>query len=496
MNIIICHEYNDFLNIKKIFLHQLHNFEQVDKEAAQCSLSFIAYYEKLIIQEVADLSIVLERIYWTEEHALFCYFCCAMLENFYKYYDKPDKVINYALLKNKIRFNKISLPLNNSKFIEKLRHDINNKVINFLNTPRHTSDIKKKIGLLNLCRMYWVFDKLAVTTAFTLINHYNVWRVLPYYLYKPLQINHMINNLELFTPYLKILGISFFAIRLAINLGLIAKHTFSSNKKGLPISGRFFYELEKRFPEIASDAVWGSVMFCSNYILPLSLGVALTAAFLLFDIMLLIWQKEMARKNYEIKKSQYYQEIRDLDKKIMLNCANFLKYQQQCLLIREQLNELEISWQTTQATFNFNIMAAIFVALGFFVSLIAPGVGVFLGYSMCVMGATMYMSFESYGVYKNNQLHLAQATLRQKNQNYYASLFKQTKGNFYVTLGKNLILPSIFLATFIMSWQVGLVLCSAYLALILCQKCLAYRSKTIPIIKNDVEILPTQLTVG
>lgn len=469
--------YRDFYNDKQSFFVAAYSISQIDEEAKSRSFAFLSDNEKFLEKEFINLFSVLQKDKKNrEEFILYCYYCCVMLEEYYISYDDPlkaDKYRNFKATLLAMKENKKQPSIKKQSFFSYLGQSILDELRDLISTPKHLSKSKNKIALLNACRIYWIFDKLVISNSLILAEQARWIEQINRIFNKTIDIDKIIKTMEVPAEIFRALSIGFFVARFIINAMLILKHTFlpSKKEKDMTLSQRFTHELWKRHPELLNDVFWAFANTAGNYAAyfhiaaPIAGGI--TAVGLVFDIGLLMWRREVAEKEYLAKSAQYTQELNHYRDQI--NNTNDLilikDYQARYNLTERQLVELTINWQATNSTFWFNITAALLLATGFTAAMIVtPGVFVIAGYALCLFGVAMYLSAGSYSNYKEKSLRLEHAKLNEEND------LKQTnaqyiaaRNDYMFTMVKNVILPTVIIATLIVCWEAALFVCTAYL---------------------------------
>lgn len=230
---------------------------------------------------------------------------------------------------------------------------------------------------------------------------------------------------------------------------------------------RFKHELYKRHCNFANDLVWATVNFLTNFNqiskIPGPVTGYITAAFLVFDVCMILYKLNLAEEEYLTKKTQYLQEIADylnLDRLKKLTP----KQQMHVDMLKEQYRVLEINWQTKEATFYFNAAAAALLMLGFTASiLVAPAALVVGCYFVCTLAIAMYLSGDSYSKYKEKSLYLKQASTMGENLPVALKEYEAARNDFFFTMTKNTIMPLVLISTFAICWPAAIALTVMYL---------------------------------
>lgn len=176
-----------------------------------------------------------------------------------------------------------------------------------LKTPFHLSKIREKISKVHIFRIYWLFSRLTLTTGLGLATSIN--------LIDKVAANSIINSLQAPIQVAYCLSVGLLLMRFTIDASLLIRHTFfpseEAKKYDTTVFERFKYELNKRQFRFANDLVWGSVNFITNFIIVnpshalYVYGGPITAAFLVFDLCLILCSALVEKKAYLTKKAQY-----------------------------------------------------------------------------------------------------------------------------------------------------------------------------------------------
>jgi hypothetical protein len=471
--------YTIFAEDKQRFISSNLTLSNVRHLAEKKDYRFLSNNKMLIEQEFQQVFASLKAQKENrEEFWRYCYYCCLMLKSYYLAYDDASKVDQYQELADKIEGYCEAGAFSPDKpepisFIESLGITLADAINDLQTTPDHISKIRSKISFLNMCRIYWAFCRVTLTSALLLAREGRWVDQLNRLLSKNINVDNIIKNLEAPNGVFRALSVGFFAMRFFINAAMLVKHTFfpSKQEKSLTRWERFCLEMRKRHADFLNDVVWGVVNGVTNYnsFFHISAPVAgwVTVGFLVFDVCLLLWRRYLAKQEYLTKKSQYLMELHDYETRLA-RMANWDEYDhcvKQCQLLRRQLNELELTWKTKNATFWFNILAAALLATGFAASMIfAPGVMMIASYALCVIAVSMYLSDAAYSQYKEKSLILEQAQLTNQDTRQALAAYQAARNEFIYTLVKNAILPGLVILTFAVSWQAGLVLTAIYIA--------------------------------
>lgn len=503
-----------------------------------------------------------KKVFW-----LYCYYCATLLETFHRAYSQTSKEAEYAAIKLQIkdRLNKVkNLSQSEKSFIQSVYDATITGFKNVLTFPFYASVTRDYVAFSNLCRIYWVFMRLTLVQGFSLANELNIIAKLDAILGTHTDVDKIISTLQAPTKVINYFSVGFFAMRFAIDGGLLLKHTFfpTELEKGaatgcevtllndlpgaasieayrnnyilvnteesdelflyyIPKQGaalklaikeqnifkiamlqkmnenqsvcltaleinelitaqtnhvpeatsaydRFKHELYKRHGNFLNDLTWGTVNFLCNFntLVGISGPVAgyLTSAFLVFDILLILYKCNLAKNEYLTKKSQYEQEIEDYKNP---NKFKTLTAEQKSLhiqMLHDQLTELEINWQTKEATFYFLASAAVLLMLGFTVAILAnPPLLILSCFFVCTIAVAMYLSSDAYSQFTEKSLYLEQARCNGKNLPVAQQEYETARTNFIFTMLKNAIVPTVLIATFAVCWPAAIVLTALYI---------------------------------
>ncbi|MGQ3890832.1 hypothetical protein [Legionella sp. CNM-4043-24] len=461
-------------------------------ETRKKDFRFLAKNKSLIEQEFQHLLVTLQKQHNTrEEFWNYLYYCCLMLEAYYQAYDNKLKTEEYSKSAEKIRQYMATgrMPTAVEKpcwFITSLGRQVVAEFSELFDTPQHLSKIRNKIGVLNIYRIYWAFCRTMLTAALLMNNSTGWIDRLGKLLHKKIDVDKIIKVLEKPNEVFRALSVGFFAARFMLNALMVLKHTFfpEAEEQQLTRMERFSGEMKKRYPDFLNDVVWGTVNGVSNYApyLHIAAPIAgwLTGGFLFFDVLLLLWRRHLAEKDYSTKKAQYLADLAHYEAMIAAaadknECGLAI---QQCQIIRKQLSELDITWQATSARFLFNAGAALLLASGFSASMLfAPGVMVVLAYAACVFAVAMYLSDAEYHKYKESKLRLRHAELNNEDVTAAMKAYRTARYEFATTLAKNAIIPGLIIAAYAICWQAALVLTVAFIAYELTMAYMRHRAK-------------------
>ncbi len=215
---------------------------------------------------------------------------------------------------------------------------------------------------------------------------------------------------------------------------------------------RFLHELYKRHCNFANDLVWATVNFLTNFnsISGISDPVAgyLIATFLVFDVAMMSYKKQLAWKEYQEKKEAYQAQQNHYQDPLQATHLSDAERRMHLDLLKKQLDELETNWKAQNETFNFLIAAAALLMSTFTVSLLLSNpVLITASFFVCTVGVAMYLSYNEYHRYQQARFRQDQA--------------EQAGQDFILTLAKNALLPMVMFATYTVCWPAGFALSMA-----------------------------------
>ncbi len=246
---------------------------------------------------------------------------------------------------------------------------------------------------------------------------------------------------------------------------------------------RFKFELYKRHCNFMNDVVWSVINLLTNFnqIFGISGPAAgfITAVFLGYDVFQMLYRCNLAKQDYLTKKAQYTE-----DRQYYVNNINAVEREKHINLLNQQLADLEYKWQTKQAAFYFNAVAASLLMMGFTVSmLVSAPILIASSFFVCTVAVAMYLSGDVYALYKEKSLYLEEAQLcsmrlvqdgnpdkplvpeKLAEQKYNIALkeFQTARSDFIFTMTKNTVMPMILITTFAICWPAAIVLTVMYL---------------------------------
>ncbi|MCE3046313.1 hypothetical protein [Legionella sp. 16cNR16C] len=526
--------YTNFLNQKERFFekqlqtttaveeymrhHHKNESTELEDDEYEDILNFrsIAPNKTLIEQDLYDIlgsmDKKLARQQDNVEIWIWAYLCCLMLEEVYKanayhqYYRDRDKDLKnkaelYALLrqqiKNRIEKNNVETLKARESFLAHLLKKIKEGLLDLAETPFHLSLLRNKIAYLNVCRLYWAFCRMTLSSGLRLARDTHVLEKLDKLVGHHIDAEKIIHTFELPNSIFRALSVGFFASRFMLDSLALIKHTFfpTEEEKSRTRTERFMDELYKRHCNFLNDIVWATVNGITNYnsFFHISAPAAgwITAGFLVFDVAMIMWRRFLAHREYDIKRKQYVQELADIEHHLQRKGdvddkeSRQLKARHEA--VRAQLRELDLKWEAANAKFLFNAAAASLLVIGFSAALLFTPPGIILAsYALCAVAVGMYLSADAFGEYREKTLRLQEAVelARQHREDPFDTLHdkdywsdqlildervrkliqehQNARHDFIYTMIKNTVMPALIISTLAICWQAALVIIAAY----------------------------------
>lgn len=366
-------------------------------------------------------------------------------------------------------------PQTEKAFSESLKDNFIQGVRNLMNVPFHLSEIRDWVAFSNLCRVYWVFCRLTLVSGLTLANNMQLIEKLDQILGSHTDVDKIVSTLQAPNGVLTYFSVGFFLTRFVIDAGLLIRHTFFPTKEeqqgNTSAWDRFKFEFYKRHCNFANDLGWAFINFITNFNhitkIPGPIAGAITAVFLGFDVSMMFYKMHLGKQEYDLKKAQYTQELKEYLKRlknypqnasIEALRAHIDKMHAHITMLKNQLAELEISWQNKKAVLYFNAAAATVFMMAFSASLLftPPGL-VVASFFACTLAAAMYFSSGAYSKYNEKKLRLEHAQLT-GNDSVALKKYELARNDFIFTLAKNAVMPTFIIATFALCWPAAVVL--------------------------------------
>jgi len=458
------------VNIKNITYESA--FESALKFSKSNEYDYIAKNKLFIETEFQQLKTILETSDSDSlEHWLYCYACCMMLQRYYTIYEKEEEAKKCL----DARRNMLSkLKLSNEKQLQ-LNEEIKAEIKKLGNKSLTTTAIRQFLGKTNIQRLVFTFSRLTIRQTLQLAKDLNWLESIDSLLGTHPDVNNMTSIIDGAGVYFNLFSVGLFATRFAINIAMIAKHTFAPNADETKLSrkDRFLKELYDRHYQLLNDLVWGVVNFLCNYnqLVGLSNAFAgwLTAGFLLFDLSLLLVEFHLAEQEYNKQKEQYTNELRhynELIENVNTKDEDKQRYRDHCEIIEKQLVALDIQRENKIGAIWCDIAAAILLATGFTAALIFASPAVIIAsYFVCLLASATYLSDSAFGKYKEKCFIEKQ----EKQKNPDASIATQerqaARNDFILSMVKYTAVPIALVVVFTICWPAAIVLTAAYLGL-------------------------------
>ncbi|KTD18780.1 coiled-coil protein [Legionella lansingensis] len=442
-------------------------FEFARQMAREHDYGFLATNKLLIEKEFNQLFATLkQKGIENDEFRFYCYYCCLMLKLYYEAYRQQSKIDEYNGLLNDLEMlcTEGRLPVaatNHDGFFTALGKKLAADIADLIDTPKKLSKLRDKVGIYNLNRIYWYFCRTTIKNSLLLARDLKWLEKLGNVLGKNIDVDNVIHILEKPNGVLRFLSVGFFAIRFIMNAGMVLKHVryASEKERQLDWKKRFTNEVYKRHASFLNDIVWGTVNCVTNYneFFGISAPVAgwIVAGFLLFDVCLILWRQHLEKQEYLTKRSQYLKEMGDIEH----DPAAHEHY----VVLVEQLRQLDLSWDASNATYWFNASAAFLLMAGFSASMVftAP-VMVLACYMVCTFAVAMYLSDGAYKEYKEKSLILEYAQLTNQGEDAALKQYQNARNELAFTLTKNTVMPALLIGTFAVCWEAAVLLAVAY----------------------------------
>lgn len=437
---------------------------------------FLLENKAVLEEEFTNLFAVLkkENDENTAGFLIYCYYCASLLEAFHRAYDQEQKAKDFIEIKKQIKARIKREPEKANlgfSFSKTLRNKFQESISELISTPFHLSKIRDYVAYTNLTRLQWLFCRLTLTQGLTLANELQLIENLDAFLGIHTDVDQIISAFQVPAEILNYFSVGLFLARLMIDGGLLIRHTFFPSE--LECGGettlwaRFKYEFYKRHCNFANDTTWSVVNFLTNFShlshIPNPVAGSMTVVFLFFDMSMFLYKNQLAKAEYLIKTAQYTQEINDYR-----NADKFLEMSQVTKLfhismLEKQLMELDINWETKQASFYYLAAAAALLGVGFAASmLVASPVLILCSYYLCHLGVVMYISSGAYSQYKEKKLTLGRPDLTGNNHLSALLEYELARNAFISTMIKSCIIPSLIIAAVAIYLPIAVGLAALY----------------------------------
>lgn len=437
------------------FFNESRSFQGVKGEPKD--YAEIARDRLFIEEELSQLLEVLKKeANPSEQFWVYCYYLSLMLQTYYKAYGKLTEANRYERLAEDIEqhYRQGHLP---PTIFKDWKQQLIEDLTDIASAPAHISRIRDWAAFTNITRMQVVFSKLTLAKSLAAIQGTRLETFMSRVFGQTSSAGSMISNLDKTAGVLNVLSVGVFAVRFAINAGMLLKHTVipGEEEKTLPLKERFKQELSKRHCDMLNDLGWGTVNGITNYAAYFKLSAPaagwIMAGFIPLDLSLFFYRYYLAERTYSLKKADYQTELnatQDPERRRILNA---------------QMDELEFNWRATKATHWFNVTADLLLILGFTASLLfAMPAALPVSFFICVIGISMLISANLFGDYREKSLRLAQL---ENSQDATTNALKdalqeksKARETLLLSLVKNALIPALIMAVFAVSWPAAVVL--------------------------------------
>jgi hypothetical protein len=450
----------EFRRDKQRFFSSVKNEKLAKRKAGSRDYAFIGANKYLLEQEFRQLYGALKKNpenrdqYW-----LYCLYCSLMLKAYYEAYGKFKEAGDYNAHANYILNVIHNVSPADSAYETKLENKLAKDVKNLLSTPAHVTKLRDWIGFSNITRIQLVFSKIVVKQALVVAQDLRWLEKLDALLGVHTDVNALTTKINSTTGVFNVLSVGLFVARFILNAGMVLKHTFvpSDAESQMPMFDRFCAEIKKRHCVFLNDIVWPTVNGLTNYAPYFGISApaanTILAGFLLFDAALLIYSRSLAEQDYLTKREQYCVEKEKYTQQLEEGGENIEadKIRASIEILDEQLDALELSWQTTSATYWFNVTAALLLMGGFSVSLALSAPAALVSFMVCSIGIAMYISAGLFEKYYEKSLIVSDAEIEDENYQTLLNEVSTARSDLLTSLAKNTILPVILVTTFAVS---------------------------------------------
>lgn len=430
------------------------------------------------------------------EHA-FQLFCCTLLEKFYKPFNKA-KWKQYRNLRMEIESywtgKSEKKASQQEAFTIACGQKIADEIINIIQSPFHTSRMISLISFLNMYRIFWAFIRMFVFSLLGVLATQQLWEKASRFLHNTINMNKFIDALKLTNYVLYPLSVAFFIARFGLTVAEIVKFTFFPGKNS---SSTWFARLKGQLKDedihtlLVNDMVWPLINFVTNYAESIARLMRqffhhaghLTAAapwilfsFLFFDTAIFLYAGYRKYDKYLLKRAGYLKELEDQS-----ICP------ERKLLIAKQLIACENQWKIDRALIFYTVTASLIIAAGFGLSmLLSPPLLALAAYAACLIGVAMYISKDDFKKWQESRIKLNMAESTSKNVRVAKIEHTKARKEFFIGLAINVVVPSLIIACFALSWQLALVITAAFALYQLYRAYSKYRQgKTEEVVKEE-----------
>lgn len=275
------------------------------------------------------------------------------------------------------------------------------------------------------------------------------------------------------------LSVALPALRLVLHTLLLIKHSCSSTAEEDELSAetRIWRELKKRYYVLGNDIVWTAINFITNFnkISRISAGnaMAITAAFMLFDILWMLPGWYIAFDEYKEQKALLEAELAQLEKDSPEYSSVF-----------QNLKQLDINWQAKSDTYLYSVIATGLFGLGFIIATLVPALAI-PAYLLCNFAMALNMVGGDFTLLREKKMavDLTPVSLEpalQVEREILEAEYSMARNNFLVTLAVYTVLPALTMGVFAICWPAAIPLVAAMIAFqLLYPKWKAHQQETI-----------------
>lgn len=466
-----------FFDDKKAFFE---NFDFSDDSSVSTTLNAVkekaqkTSYDYLL-NEIHTLEMEFDTLYNTllqkpqnrRKFWLYTYYLSLQMAEFYEAYGPTEKALASKQMAETIRGyledGQISVQAireNDSSFFERLYNQIKQWFQDLYNKVAKATSAKNAIAEINMIRMMYMVSRLTLLNFILILNNNGLIEKIGEILGQQLSLEVLQERLGTLQGVANVLSVALFVGRAAINTALVIKHVCFPSEKEKEVAWykRFMFELNKNHGQFLNDFAWSAVNLFTNYpkILGLSFPavIGITVGFLVFDLSLILWLRHRDELKFQDKNNQLQLEI-----KALMALDSLDKHQKENLsVLLEQKAFLEIDHKSTQAAYHMNIVAAVFLCIGFATGFaMASPIGSVACLGVSIIAVAFYRSANQYAdmVRKREML--------QKVKNDGGDIlaaekaYENAKMVFANSMLKHTLMPTIILITFALCWQAALV---------------------------------------
>jgi hypothetical protein len=206
-------------------------FNWIDGRTQTMGYAFLLKNQKALEEEFTQMWSVLQQESVEDREAfwLYCYYCSSLLESFHLAYGQEGKAARYSKIKQQIK-DKLkgvfTADAAEAEFIKSMYKSFIDGFSSLAKAPFHISQIRDYVGYSNLCRIYWAFCRLTLTSGLRLANSMELISKLDAILGTHTDVEKIISVFEAPISVINYFSVAFFLMRFAIDGGLLIKHTF------------------------------------------------------------------------------------------------------------------------------------------------------------------------------------------------------------------------------------------------------------------------------